>query len=198
MTKLRLLILIICASFAVGCNSSNLSKSFASENSPTEAFIASPPGDIPIILEGLPLYRFWSPIYRSHFFTASNRERDKLIVSDPNWLYEGVAYNVKLKQFCSGYMPVYRFWSDRFKSHFYTIDQDEAIELAYFDHNWRYELIAFCASTTSGGGRIPVYRFYSAVYKSHFFTVSKSERDQLLFSDPNWSYEGIAYYAWPK
>ena len=43
---------------------------------------------------GIDLYRFYSPVYGAHFYTTSVIERDKLINNDPNWLAEGVAYQV--------------------------------------------------------------------------------------------------------
>ena len=156
-----------------------------------------PPDPSPPPPEGeTALYRFWSTPKQTHFYTISRTERDKLINFDPDWDYETISYYVQDPDICNdGNKPVYRFWSQTFQSHFYTMDEDEAIKLAYFDPNWSYERVAFCANPYSGDGRIPVYRFYSVVYKSHFFTISETERDKLIYNDPNWAYEGVAYYA---
>lgn len=40
------------------------------------------------------IYRFWSALFRGHFYTISVAERDSLIANDPNWVYEGLAWYV--------------------------------------------------------------------------------------------------------
>ena len=55
----------------------------------------------------------------------------------------GKAYNGS----CSaGLSPIYRFWSDTQRGHFYTISSDEKnhIQATYPTNVWRYEGIAFC------------------------------------------------------
>jgi len=40
-----------------------------------------------------PVYRFWSPVLVAHFYTISERERDKVIDMYPHvWTYEGIAW----------------------------------------------------------------------------------------------------------
>ncbi|NLH43494.1 MAG: hypothetical protein GX448_16760 [Planctomycetes bacterium] len=40
-----------------------------------------------------PVFRFWSPVLSSHFYTMSESERDSLIQNRPDaWTYEGVAF----------------------------------------------------------------------------------------------------------
>ncbi|MBD3238814.1 MAG: S8 family serine peptidase [Candidatus Moranbacteria bacterium] len=46
-----------------------------------------------INIEKKPTYRFWSPVYTSHFFTASEQEKNHIISTWPDiWQYEGVAW----------------------------------------------------------------------------------------------------------
>jgi len=87
---------------------------------------------------GAQVYRFWSPRFsNAHFYTTSVAEKDRLITSDANWQYEGVA-------FCAaGSQPVYRFWSSRFNSHFFTANAGEKDGLIANDRNWSYEGEAF-------------------------------------------------------
>ena len=41
----------------------------------------------------LPLYRFWSPTLRHHFYTISAAERDTLMAQwSQTWIYEGRAW----------------------------------------------------------------------------------------------------------
>jgi hypothetical protein len=43
--------------------------------------------------DSVPVYRFWSPIWRAHFYTASEPEKDRLLADlAAAWQYEGVAW----------------------------------------------------------------------------------------------------------
>ncbi len=147
----------------------------------------------PITLDD-PVYRFWSPVYRSHFYTISLTERDSLIQNDPNWTYEGVVYDASVTQ-KSGLVPVYRFWSAAYRSHFYTISLTERDRLIQNDPNWSYERIGWYVHPQASPGTKAVYRFWSPIYRSHFFTASLSERNSVQQNDPNWVYEGIAWHV---
>ena len=98
-------------------------------------------------------------------------------------------------------VSVYRFWSPGFNNaHFFTTDEDEAVNIRAFDPNWRYEGRAFSAilgdeSTCEEGS--PVFRFWSSAFQSHFYTQRVSEKDEIVANDRNWTYEGVAYCAYP-
>ncbi len=92
--------------------------------------------------------------------------------------------------------PIYRFLNKRKTSHFYTMDKAERDNLiANNSANWKYEGVAFNASTGPATGFAAVYRFYSAAYNSHFYTMDAGEKNTLIATNKNWSYQGIAYYA---
>jgi hypothetical protein len=147
-----------------------------------------------------PVYRFYSQNNKAHFFTTSANEKDRIIATYPTteWRYEGVAYYVPTTS--SGNRPVYRFYSQNNKAHFFTINKGEKdrIIATYPTTEWRYEGVAYYVPTTSSGNR-PVYRFYSQNNKAHFFTTSANEKDRIIATYPTteWRYEGIAYYV-PK
>ena len=42
--------------------------------------------------ESSPIYRFWSKVYRHHFYTISEAEMTAIRTSNPNWNYEGIAF----------------------------------------------------------------------------------------------------------
>jgi hypothetical protein len=94
---------------------------------------------------------------------------------------------------------VYRFWSDSYLNHFYTISEGERNQVIndYPDNVWRYEFPAYKASEAPATGLSPVYRFWSDTYLSHFYTASPSERDEVIANYPNnvWRYEGIGFYV---
>lgn len=146
------------------------------------------------------VYRFWSPAFaNAHFFTTSGGEAVHIIDTDANWLYEGVAFTALTwsGSACSAGLPVYRFHSDVFSSHFYTQSEAEKDALITGDPNWTYEGVAYCAYPSQAAGSTPVYRFWSPVFDKHFYTASQAESDHIQEADPNWRFEGVAFYVLP-
>lgn len=148
-----------------------------------------------------PVYRFWSPRFRHHFYTISETERDKLIDNySSSWTYEGQAFDAFADQGELETLPVYRFWSPRYKSHFYTIDETEKDKLVttYPDTIWTYEgvnLYAYPDGAQPAGAK-PIYRFWSPALGGHFYTIIETEKNKLITRYPEtWTYEGIAWYA---
>jgi len=94
----------------------------------------------------IPVYRFWSDMLGGHFYTTSAAERDKLIREyATTWAYEGPVFSVYAEgQQPAGTLPVFRFWSNTYGHHFYTISSGERDKLLNrFSHVWTYELIAW-------------------------------------------------------
>jgi CSLREA domain-containing protein len=146
------------------------------------------------------VYRFWSPVFSSHFFTISEAERDYIIANWPGiWTYEGVAFRAFQTQE-PGTMPVYRFWSPVDEAHFYTISEAERdYIIANWPGIWTYEGIAFYAYPAQAPVSMAVYRFLSAFNQAHFYTISEAERDYIIATWPDiWTYEGVAFYAYPN
>ena len=69
----------------------------------------------------------------------SEQEKNSVIANDKNWRYEGEVFCVFTQDSGSGTKPVYRFWSDNFRHHFYTSDVAERDFTIKYDKNWRYE-----------------------------------------------------------
>ncbi len=95
--------------------------------------------------------------------------------------------------------PVYRFWSDTLRGHFYTIDEAEKNKLLRdYSHMWKFEEVAFYAypSDRAPVGSKPVYRFWSDSLGRHFYSTSESEKQKLVdkFAEV-WTFEGVAWYA---
>ncbi len=71
-----------------------------------------------------PLYRFYNRVNGSHFYTASDVERDTIIAKWPAvFAYEGSVYNVSAT--AAGTTSVYRFYNKVNGSHFYTVSPEE-------------------------------------------------------------------------
>lgn len=106
-----------------------------------------------------PVYRFYSPVSNSHFFTAS--EAEAALLSGTEWTREGVAFYLPTPDAsgqCGGsaYLaqtsrrntfPIYRLYNNRWSSndgnHRYTASAASRKILA--DEGWSFEGIAFCA-----------------------------------------------------
>ncbi|MBC7518024.1 MAG: hypothetical protein H7248_03940 [Microbacteriaceae bacterium] len=108
---------------------------WAYEGAKYKAFGSEVPGSIP-------LYRFWSARLRGHFYTASAAEKDLVVSRWPEtWTYEKVAYWVyPLDTTVTNTNEVSRFWSDRFRHHFYTSDvQEREAVKSRFSTVWSFE-----------------------------------------------------------
>ncbi|MBW2147564.1 MAG: SBBP repeat-containing protein [Deltaproteobacteria bacterium] len=144
----------------------------------------------------LPVHRFWSPTFFSHFYTMSDMEKN-LVMANPDWIYEGVAWYAYAAAHASGTLPVYRFWSPVFFSHFYTISDTEK-NLVMANPDWVFEGVAYHAYSTSLlVDLLPVYRFWSPVFLSHFYTISDAEK-AIVMANPDWIFEGTAWFAFPS
>lgn len=147
-----------------------------------------------------PIYRFWSPANRGHFFTSSATERDNIIAAYPPsaWTYEGAAYD-SYNTTGSGLTPVYRFWSNQNQHHFYTANENEKNQVVanYTDDEWLLEGIAYYAFQIQQPGTIPAYRFWSNQNRVHFYTANEAEKNSVdaNYTDNEWLLEGVTWYV---
>jgi hypothetical protein len=159
----------------------------------------NPYSDPAMVTTPVPVYRFWSPVLRRHFYTIKEGEKNKLINNYSDvWTYEQVAYYAFAGATDPIAAPVYRFWSPSLKTHFYTIREGEKNKLIdNFSNVWTYEGVAFYTYTMEAHsqGTSAVYRFWSG--SAHFYTISTIERDKLM-NDPLhiWTCELEAWYAY--
>ncbi len=95
-------------------------------------------------------------------------------------------------------VSVHRFYSKRYRGHFFTINEGEKDDLIAHNPNWKYEGVAYRAFREQAPGTTALYRFYSKNYRGHFFTINEGEKNNLRAHNPNWKFEGIAYYVYPR
>ncbi|MFW5703522.1 MAG: PKD domain-containing protein [Patescibacteria group bacterium] len=139
------------------------------------------------------VYRFWSPKFKSYFYTASLAEREDVRQRYPSiWQYQGEAFRVLIQPVPNSH-AVYRFWSPIFNSHFYTsstAERDRVISL-YSSTFWRYEGIAWYVylPSSSISSTSVVSRFWSDVNHTHLFTTNQSEINTAN-SSSLWRFEG--------
>ena len=98
-----------------------------------------------------PVHRFWSGSMKTHFYTVSETEKQKLIdLFSDVWFYEGVAfYAYAPGSQPTSALPVYRFRSATDGHHFYTILESEKKKLIEtFPNQWVYEGIMWYANVS--------------------------------------------------
>lgn len=149
------------------------------------------------------VYRFISPKTGKYFYTPSEAEKDLLIdqFSDA-WTFEEIAYHAYASASDAALMPVYRFWSPKSDSHFWTISESERDWLInQFPDVWTYEGLAFYAypEGSQPAGAKPVYRFWSGALNAHFYTIDEAEKQEFIDTLGDiWVYESIAWYAFDE
>jgi hypothetical protein len=149
----------------------------------------------------VPVYRFWSPVTGKHFYTVNETEKDKLINQYASvWTFEGPVYYAYIRASDPNLRPVYRFWSDKLGSHFYTIKEAEKDKLIQqYPDVWTFEGARFYAypEGKQPAGTKAVYRFWSETLGGHFYTIKEGEKDKLVnqYAD-TWAFEGVAWYAY--
>jgi hypothetical protein len=151
-----------------------------------------------------PVYRFWSPDHRTHFYTIKESEKNWLLDRYPPniWTLEGTvfqAYPPHLQP--EGTVPVYRLWSPTYDVHFYTVtdaERDKLLAKAPAG-TWVDEGIGFYAypPDVQPEGTKPVYRFWSPANNAHFYTLDEAEKDKVSAPEFGWVFEGVAWNAYP-
>lgn len=98
-----------------------------------------------------PVFRFWSPVLLSHFYTIDPNERDML---NREYLGIWVEEEIAFYAYTEGSqprdsVPVYRFWSPVLVGHFYTTDEAERdLLIREYPTIWSFEGIAWYAWPT--------------------------------------------------
>jgi hypothetical protein len=93
-----------------------------------------------------PVYRFFDTEYGTHFFTASSSERDTVIATRPDLVYEGIGFYEHTTQ-QPGDVDVYRFFDSNYGTHFYTASSSEYQTILATRPDLVYEGIGFYAPT---------------------------------------------------
>jgi predicted phosphodiesterase len=94
-----------------------------------------------------PVYRFWSELLNTHFYTIDEQEAKSLILNHSDaWTYEGIRfYAYPSGSQPAGTIPVHRFWSGSLGTHFYTADDRERFSMVSDQADvWQYEGVAYC------------------------------------------------------
>jgi hypothetical protein len=118
----------------------DFSRTWVYENTPFYAFSTAQSGTCPV-------YHFQSSRSPAHFYTMNETEKDRLLrESTGAWTYAGVAFYAFADKQAEDLVPVYRLWSPKRRSHFYTANERERERLVKSGpHQWTEEGIAWYA-----------------------------------------------------
>ena len=93
---------------------------------------------------GNPVYRFFSSTDGTHFFTASASERDNVVTTRSDLIFEGTGFYEHATQ-QAGDTPIYRFFDTKFGTHLYVSDSNERANILATRSDLTPEGIAFYA-----------------------------------------------------
>ena len=165
-------------------------------------FAGSAPGSISFNDGGaitpatLGVYRFFDTTDGTHFFTASDTERQQLSASRPDLMLEGTGLNaVDLSSFDPNADPVYRFFSKQDGTHFFTASATERDGIEATRSDLAYEGTGFYEHLKAQQGDTPVYRFFDTVHGTHLYTENAGERASIISTRGDLTDEGVAFYA---
>ena len=140
------------------------------------------------------VYRFYNNSSQSHFYTASESERDSIISNLPNLTYEGPTFEVA-DSTNSAAIDIYRLYNTDTGSHFYTASQEEVTFIGATLPQYTYEGAAYQAYSEQVTGSGALYRFFNTNNGTHFYTASDEEKASVEANLSHMTYEGIAYYV---
>ncbi|NBV69406.1 MAG: hypothetical protein EBR69_01635, partial [Synechococcaceae bacterium WB4_2_0805] len=90
------------------------------------------------------LYRFYNSSKDSHFYTASEVEKNALVAPSSGYAFEGTAGNVLASaSVVTTSTPVYRLFNASSGRHLFTIDQLERSNLLASSTGWASEGVGF-------------------------------------------------------
>lgn len=141
-----------------------------------------------------PVYRFFNTTSKSHFYTATEAERNHVINRLPTFNYEGIAFYTSAVP-ARGLSPVYRFYNASTGVHLYTITESEKIHIESNIPSYRYEGISYYTSKTLTDETAEVRRFYVKDRKFHFYSSDITESDFIRRTFLNYADEGPAFYS---
>lgn len=167
---------------------------------PTAAPPPAPAPVLPAVInltdDTVAVYRFFDQSHGTQFLTASVTERNAVITTRPDLVYEGLGMGaISPNAGDAEAVPVYRFFSTGNGSHFFTASAAEAGQIAATRPDLVQEQTSFDEHATQQAGDVPVYRFLDASTGTHFFTNSPAEQSAIAATRPDLVNEGVAFYA---
>ncbi len=90
-------------------------------------------------------------------------------------------------------LDIFRFFNKNTGHHFFTTNENEALDIFMMLPDFKYEGISFGIQVD--GGDTAVYRLYNSTTGRHLYTASEIEM-RGLDAVPEWQFESIAFHAY--
>ena len=143
-----------------------------------------------------PVFRFYNTQTGAHFYTGSTNERDHVIQTWPQFVYEGTAF-IAATVAAPGTLPIYRFYNTQNGAHFYTASAAERDQVIANLPQFSFEGVRYYAFTNAEPGSVKLYRSYNTQTGAHFYTTQDDERDAVNQHLPQFVDEGVVYNVYP-
>lgn len=139
-----------------------------------------------------PIYRFAKLSNGAYFYTGDPNERDVILASNPDFRYEGVAFQRSAGSTPS--QPVYRFANLWTGGYFYTASEAERESVLQNYPHFRFEGSSFAVAPADAPDASAVYRLANLNNGAYLYTTSLSERDAAVGLG-FWRDEGLSFYV---
>lgn len=193
----------------VGQTSVRLTGNLLTTATGTVALSASPTGShygltsdsaggtfVALTADTIGVYRFFDTNYGTHFFSASTSEKDSIMATRPDLVYEGVGLqSIDPASSDPHASAVYRFFDKSYGTHFFTASASERDTVIATRPDLAYEGNGFIEHTAQQTGDTAVYRFFDTRLGTHFYTADASERATIVATRSDLVDEGVGFYA---
>ena len=139
--------------------------------------------------------RFFNTLTGTHFFTASDAERDNIINTLPHFNFEGNVFDSNAVVGGADVTSVFRFLNTETGVHFFTSNEAEKDNVIATLPQFSFEGIAYQAFNAPGAEREAVFRFFNTETGTHFYTSNEAEKDNIIATLQQFNFEGINYYV---
>lgn len=141
-----------------------------------------------------PVYRFFSKVDGTHFFTASAFESTNVQMTRSDLNYEGTGL-LSYNSTDTGATAVFRFLDKNTGTHFYTSSTIERDSVLQNRSDLGYEGVGFYEHATQQSGDVAVVRYLDTVHGTHFYTSSTVEQAAISANRTDLKNEGVSFYA---
>ena len=145
--------------------------------------------------QGESVFRFYNFQTGAHFYTANTTEAEKVLATQPEYFFEGVAFD-NSRSGGGDAINVHRFYNTVTNTHFYTADPNEVAQVRATLPEYMYEGVAYQAHSTESAGTTELHRFYNTATNTRFYTADAQEAQNVKVElAGQYLYEGVAYYV---
>jgi len=146
----------------------------------------------------IPVFRYWNEQTKDHFFTTNPQEIGTTTegqTGNHGYKSEGILGFVLQSQ-ADTFVPVYRYWHEGNKDHFYTTNAGEIGATnpgQVGNHGYKSEGISYYVSQHALPSLVPINRYYNEATHDHHYTANPAEN----VTQYGYKHEGVLGYIAP-